>query len=126
LPAMAAVRDVNIPLDIYGWIRHRVQVLRDLHAKMKRERLARRSRSFHADDVSRGAFGHARNQVVLRGNEQARFSFAETHERPRIGPGDEARAVYRHVSAGDACTRQDTVNARDAVRVQIQFSNSTT
>ena len=100
-----------------------MKIVGNLHAQMKRERLACGARSFHADDAARGAFRHARDQIILRGDQQARFGFAEAHVRPRVGPRNEARAVNRDVAAGNACSRLDAVDARYAVGFQIQISN---
>ena len=119
LPAVAAVGDVDVSFDVHRGIRHGVKIVGDLHAEVKRERLAGRARSFHAHDAARRAFRHARDQIILRGDQQAGFGFAEAHVRPRVGPGNEARAVNRDVAAGDACTRLDAVNARYAVGFQI-------
>jgi hypothetical protein len=58
----------------------------------------------------------------LRGDQQARFGFAEAHVRAGVGARNEARAVYRDVSAGDGCSRLDAVDARYAVGFQFQFS----
>jgi hypothetical protein len=119
LPAVAAIRDIDISFHIHRWIGHGVKIIGNLHAEVKRERLASRARSLHAHDAACGAFRHARDQIILRGDQQARFGFAKTHVRPRVRTGNETRAVNCDVSAGNACTRLDAVNARYAVGFQI-------
>ena len=116
---MAAVGDVNVSLGVHRGICHGMKIVGNLHAQVKREGLARGARCLHAHDASGRAFRHARDQIVLRGDQHTRFGFPETHVRPRVRPGNEARAVNRDVAAGNACGRLDAVNARYAVGFQI-------
>ena len=81
LPAMAAVGDVNVAFDVHRGIGHGMKIVGNLHAEVKGHGLAGGARGLHAHDAAGCAVRHARDQVILCGDQNARFGFAETHVR---------------------------------------------
>ena len=87
LSALAAVGDVDVSFGVHGGIGDGVKIVGDLHAEVKSRTAGfRRCPVAHAHDAARGAFRHARDQIISACEiSRLRFGFAETHVRARVG-----------------------------------------
>ena len=102
LPALAAEGDVDVSFGIHRGIRHGMQIVGDLHAQRHREGRALDAAHAHAHRAARGAFRHARDQMIFRGHHQTAFGLAELHLRPRVIASAESAAVNRDFAAREA------------------------
>jgi hypothetical protein len=119
LAALAAEGDVGVALGVDRGTGNGMQVIGDLRAERDWEWRAFGGSHFYAQRAAFSAFGNARDEERVTGEDQAAFGTAKFDERASVIARAESAAANGEFAAGKRGLRFHRVNFRGAVQRQL-------